>query len=108
MRKGFQFVARIPYPVTEPKSLVVASEVATINFLRSHGIPVSKMFGYSAVASNSAGTEYIFMELVQGQNLGDIWFTLSEEDNAGHKACATGVSSIWFTVPSKWKSLLLR
>ncbi|KAH1514029.1 hypothetical protein KXX29_001403 [Aspergillus fumigatus] len=26
MRDGFQFVARIPYPVTEPKSLLVASE----------------------------------------------------------------------------------
>ncbi|EER29794.1 hypothetical protein CPC735_011120 [Coccidioides posadasii C735 delta SOWgp] len=80
MRNGFQFVARIPYPVTEPKFLVVASEVATIDFLRSHGIPVPKIFGYSAVADNSAGTEYIFMELVQGQNLGDIWFTLSEQE----------------------------
>ncbi|KAI2699389.1 hypothetical protein CBS147332_8275 [Penicillium roqueforti] len=27
MRDGFRFVARIPYPVTKPKSLVVASEV---------------------------------------------------------------------------------
>jgi len=80
MRNGFQFVARIPYPVTEPKYLVVASEVATIDFLRSHGIPVPKIFGYSAVADNSAGTEYIFMELVQGQNLGDIWYTLSERE----------------------------
>ncbi|BAE61694.1 unnamed protein product [Aspergillus oryzae RIB40] len=80
MRDGFQFVARIPYPVTEPKFLVVASEVATIDFLRSHGIPVPKIFGYSAVADNPAGTEYIFMELVQGQNLGDIWFTLSEQE----------------------------
>lgn len=80
MRDGFQFVARIPYPVTEPKSLLVASEVATIDFLRSHGIPVPKIYSYSAVADNPAGTEYIFMELVQGQNLGDIWFTLSEQE----------------------------
>ncbi|KAJ5562716.1 hypothetical protein N7535_002839 [Penicillium sp. DV-2018c] len=80
MRNGFQFVARIPYPATEPKSLVVASEVATIDFLRSHGIPVPEIFGYSAVADNPAGTEYIFMELVQGQNLGDIWYTLSEQE----------------------------
>ncbi|KAH2984236.1 hypothetical protein KXV25_001497 [Aspergillus fumigatus] len=55
MRDGFQFVARIPYPVTEPKSLLVASEVATIDFLRSHGIPVPKIYGYSAVADNPAG-----------------------------------------------------
>ncbi|KAJ5585265.1 uncharacterized protein N7459_005065 [Penicillium hispanicum] len=80
MRNGFRFVARVPYPVAEPKSLLVASEVATIDFLRSHGIPVPKVFGYSAVADNAAGTEYIFMELVQGQNLGDIWYHLSEQE----------------------------
>ena len=80
MRNGFQFVARIPYHVTEPKYLAVASEVATTDFLRSHGIPVPEIFGYSAVADNSTGTEYIFMELVQGQNLGDIWYTLSEKE----------------------------
>ncbi|KAL4756241.1 uncharacterized protein BDW70DRAFT_154347 [Aspergillus foveolatus] len=51
MRNDFEFVARIPYPITEPKSLVVASEVAMIDFLRSHGIPVPKIFGYSAVAN---------------------------------------------------------
>ena len=80
MRTGFEFVARIPYPVTEPKSLLVASEVATIDFLRSHGLPVPEVFGYSATADNPAGTEYIFMEFVQGRNLGDIWYTLSEEE----------------------------
>lgn len=80
MRDGFQFVARIPYPVTEPKFLVVASEVATMDFMRAHGIPVPKVFGYSADADNSAGTEYIFMELVQGKNLGDVWYTLSEQE----------------------------
>ncbi|PWY89730.1 kinase-like protein [Aspergillus heteromorphus CBS 117.55] len=78
MRDNFRFVARIPYPVTQPKPLVIASEVATMDFLRSHGIPVPKVYGYSASADNPAGTEYIFMELIQGQNLGDIWFDLSE------------------------------
>ncbi|KAJ5389122.1 uncharacterized protein N7496_000190 [Penicillium cataractarum] len=45
MRDRFQLFARIPYPVTEPKFLVVASEVASLDFLRSHGIPVPKVFG---------------------------------------------------------------
>lgn len=80
MRDGFRFVARIPYPVTEPKFLLVASEVATMDFLRVHGIPVPKVFGYSPDANNSAGTEYIFMELAQGKNLGDVWFALSEQE----------------------------
>lgn len=79
MRDGFQFVGRIPYPVTEPKHLVVASEVATIDFLRSHNIPVPKIYSYSTTSENPTGTEYIFMELVPGTNLGDIWYDLPEK-----------------------------
>ncbi|KAL5394805.1 hypothetical protein PMIN06_008576 [Paraphaeosphaeria minitans] len=79
MRDGFQFVGRIPYPITEPKHLVVASEVATMDFLRSHNVPVPHIYSYSTTAENAAGTEYMFMELVRGTNLGDIWFDLSEK-----------------------------
>lgn len=77
MHDGFQLVGRVPYPNTEPKQLVVASEVATIDFLRMSGIPVPKIYGYSTTPENPAGTEYMFMELVQGSSLGDIWFDLS-------------------------------
>lgn len=76
MRDGLRFVARIPYLVTQPKSLLVASEVATMDFLHSHGISVPKVLGYSATVDNAAGTEYIFMDLVQGKNLGDVWFDM--------------------------------
>jgi hypothetical protein len=79
MSDGFQLVGRIPYPVTEPKHLVVASEVATMDFLRSHGLPVPEIYSYSATAENAAGTEYMFMELVPGTNLGNVWFDLSEK-----------------------------
>ena len=79
MRDGFQFVGRIPYPVTEPKHLVVASEVATMDFLRLHGIPVPKIYSYSATSENAAGIEFIFMEYIRGMNLGDIWFDLPEK-----------------------------
>lgn len=78
MCDGFQFVGRIPYPATEPKHLVVASEVATMEYLRLHNIPVPKIYSYSATSENAAGTEYLFMELVRGMNLGNIWFDLSE------------------------------
>jgi hypothetical protein len=40
MRDGFQMVARIPYPATVPKYYAVASEVATMDFLRSSGLAV--------------------------------------------------------------------
>ncbi|KAI4948102.1 hypothetical protein J4E91_006095 [Alternaria rosae] len=48
-----------------------------MDFLRLHGIPVPKIYSYSATSENAAGTEYIFMESIRGTNLGDIWFDLS-------------------------------
>ena len=80
MRDDFQMVARIPYPATVPKYLAVASEVATITFLRSSGLPVPQIYGYSPVADNVAETEYIFMEVLRGTKLSSIWFELGEED----------------------------
>lgn len=79
MRDGLQFIGRIPYPMTEPKNLVIGSEVATMDFLRLHGVPVPRVYGYSTTSENAAGTECIFMELVRGTNLGDIWFDMSEK-----------------------------
>ncbi len=80
MRCGFQMVARIPYPVTSPKYFAVASEVATMAFLRSLGLPLPQIYGYSPTPNNAAGTEYIFMEFVQGINLSDIWSNLEEDE----------------------------
>ena len=39
LRDGQQMVARIPCPVTVPKYYAAASEVATIEYLRSSGLP---------------------------------------------------------------------
>ena len=77
---GFQMVARIPYPATIPKYFAVASEVATMALLRSSGLPIPEVYGYSPVSDNVAKTEYIFMEFVEGTSLSDIWFGLGEED----------------------------
>ncbi|KAK7178198.1 hypothetical protein PSPO01_15754 [Paraphaeosphaeria sporulosa] len=43
-----------------------------MDFLRLYGIPVPKIYSYLATLENAAGTEYIFIELVWGTNLGDI------------------------------------
>jgi aminoglycoside phosphotransferase (APT) family kinase protein len=80
MRDDFQLVARIPYLITVPKFYVVASEVATMDFLRSSGLPIPNVYGYSPTSDNAAGTEYIFMEFVNGMNLSDIWFDLGEQE----------------------------
>lgn len=76
MRGGFRIVARIPYPATTPKYFAVASEVATLTFLRSVGLPTLEVCGYSPTPDNAAGTEYIFMQCVQGTNLGNIFYEL--------------------------------
>ena len=56
MRDGFKMVARIPYPVIIPKFFVVASEVATMAFLRSSGLPIPEVYGYSPTPANTAET----------------------------------------------------
>lgn len=78
MQDGLEMIARIPYLTTEPRQLLVASEVATMDYLRSRGVPILTIFGYSATANNPAGTEYIFMEVTAGTNLGNIWYQLGE------------------------------
>lgn len=75
-----QIVARVPYPITVPKFYAVASEAATLEFLRSSGLPVPKVYGYSPDSNNAAGTEYIFMQFVRGTNLRDIWPVISDEE----------------------------
>ena len=79
-RDGFKLVARVPYPVTQPRELIVASEAATMTFLRSKGIPVPQVYGYSATADNPANTEYIFMEFSRGRELGTVWSDMGEHD----------------------------
>jgi hypothetical protein len=80
MRDGFKMVARIPLLVTIPGFFVVASEVATMDFLRSRGLPIPEIYGYSPSTDNVAETEYIFTEFVEGTALNTIWFDLEEED----------------------------
>ncbi|KAJ7076062.1 protein kinase subdomain-containing protein PKL/CAK/Fmp29 [Mycena belliarum] len=80
MHGGFEMVARIPYPVTVPKFYAIASEVATMRFLRSSGLPVPEVYDYSPSSDNAAKTEYIFMEFMRGTKLSDVWLELEEPD----------------------------
>ncbi|KAJ7646466.1 protein kinase subdomain-containing protein PKL CAK Fmp29 [Roridomyces roridus] len=80
MRDGFQMVARIPYDYTPAKYHSVASEAATMAFLRASGLPVPRVYGYSPVTDNAAGTEYIFMEHVSGTPLNLLWLNLDAAD----------------------------
>ena len=72
LRGGQQVVARVPYPMTDPKYYAVASEVATIEYLRSCGIPaILNIYGYPADSDNIAGTPYILIEFVHGPKLSE-------------------------------------
>jgi hypothetical protein len=72
--------ARILYPATVPKYFTVADEVATMTVLRSSGLPMPEVYGYSPTPGNASETEYIFMNLVEGTSLSDTWFGLGEGD----------------------------
>jgi aminoglycoside phosphotransferase (APT) family kinase protein len=78
MRCGLRMVVRIPHPAKIPKYFAVANEVATMALLRSFGLPIPEVYGYSPTSNDAVGTEYIFMEFVQGTNLSDVWFDLGE------------------------------
>jgi len=80
LRGGQQMVARVPYPMTGPKYYAVASEVATIEYLLSCGIPAPEIYGYSADSDNAAGTPYILMEFVQGSKLSEVWPDLGDQE----------------------------
>ena len=69
-------IARLPYPSTIPRKYGVASEVATMEYLRLHGLPIPKFFDWSSSALNNVGSEYIIMEKVAGKELEDIWYTM--------------------------------
>ncbi|KAJ3785830.1 hypothetical protein GGU10DRAFT_421310 [Lentinula aff. detonsa] len=64
----FQLVARIPYLLLVPKAYAVASEVATMDFLRSTGLPIPKVYAYSSTSNNGR------------TNLSQIWSELKEDE----------------------------
>jgi hypothetical protein len=77
---GMKVIVRLPYPSTVPRRYGVASEVATMEFLRLHGVPIPKVYGWSSSTSNEVGSEYIIMERVSGKELGETWFTMAPQD----------------------------
>ncbi|KAH6881213.1 kinase-like domain-containing protein [Coprinopsis sp. MPI-PUGE-AT-0042] len=77
---NFQMVARVPYPATGPKYYGLASEVATMEYLRLSGIPVPKVYGYDPGQDNAVGMAYIFMEYVEGRSLNDVWSDLEDKE----------------------------
>jgi hypothetical protein len=80
---GAECLARIPYPIAGPSYLLVSSEAATVEFLRTVlEIPVPKVLAWSSRREpNPVGTDYIIMEKVKGVQLQDRWDTISGKED---------------------------
>ena len=79
---GFEIIAKIPYSISVPKSLATASEVGTMDFLRSKGLPVPQVYAWSSDSMNPVGVEYIIMQKAPGKPLEDHWFQLTQKERA--------------------------
>lgn len=89
MDDGFEVVAKIPYPIVGPKHYATASEAASLRFLYSKGIPVPKLYGYSALETNPAGVEYLIMEKASGVGLETTWLSMGKRER--HKLASSFV-----------------
>ncbi|GLB07217.1 phosphotransferase enzyme [Aspergillus tubingensis] len=73
-------LARLPYPSTVPEHYTVASEAATLDYLRLHGFRTLEVYAWCSTKSNPTGAEYIIMEKLEGTPLGDKWFSLAPQE----------------------------
>ncbi|PGH23100.1 hypothetical protein AJ80_02874 [Polytolypa hystricis UAMH7299] len=79
LEDDFQAIVKIPYNLSVPKKYATASEVATLAFLRSKGVPVPEIYGWSATTDNAVGVEYIVMEFASGIGLDTKWFEMTKQ-----------------------------
>ncbi|GAB1197527.1 hypothetical protein APSETT444_006823 [Aspergillus pseudonomiae] len=80
-KNGREVIARIPTPIAGPAHYTTASEVATMDFLRTVlKLPVPEVFTYSKTSDNPVGAEYILMERVEGESLSSRWLSLTTDE----------------------------
>jgi Predicted aminoglycoside phosphotransferase len=80
-KNGREVIARIPTPIAGPPHYTTASEVATMNFLRTVlKLPVPEILAYSTSSDNPIGAEYILMERVKGESLSSRWLSLTTDE----------------------------
>lgn len=94
-----QVIVKIPYDHSVPKTYATASEVATLKFLRSKGIPAPKVYGWSSIANNPVGAEYIVMELASGIGLDSKWFELTKKQQLTVATDVVDIEKKLFAIP---------
>ncbi|KAL4781272.1 kinase-like domain-containing protein [Aspergillus varians] len=80
---GKHVIARLPYPSTVPQQHTVASEVATLDYLRLNGVNTPKVYAWCSKRANLVGAEYIIMEKLDGIPLGEVWYTMTPKQQHG-------------------------
>ena len=93
---GFEVITKMPYGISVPERLATASEVATMDFLRSKGLPVPQVHAWSADSKNPVGVEYIIMQKAPGKPLEDRWFHLTQKERVHLMESYTGLESKLF------------
>ncbi|OJD22272.1 hypothetical protein ACJ73_06381 [Blastomyces percursus] len=95
---GLKVIARLPYPSTVPRVYGTASEVATMEFLRLHGVSIPKVFDWNSSTSNQVGCEYIIMEKVPGKELEHTWYTMTLQERMGVVEKIVDIEKILFAI----------
>ncbi|OJZ91270.1 hypothetical protein ASPFODRAFT_68133 [Aspergillus luchuensis CBS 106.47] len=84
MINGEELVARLPNPNAGPSFYTTASEVATRHFVREVlGIPVPRIYAWSADSPSSIEAEYIIEAKAEGHSLGSLWGRMSRSSQFG-------------------------
>ncbi|EAS33646.3 uncharacterized protein CIMG_04670 [Coccidioides immitis RS] len=99
MNDGLEVIVKIPYSIAGPKKLATESEVATLDFLHSKGIPVPRVYAYSSETNNEVGSEYIIMEKAAGQPLEAHWFNLTTKEQSHLVTSYVDIERKLFSIP---------
>ncbi|KKZ65633.1 hypothetical protein EMCG_08540 [[Emmonsia] crescens] len=98
MDNGMQAVAKIPNPNAGLPHLTTASEVATMEFVRSVcKTPVPKVYSWNS-RPNSVGAEYIIMEKVTGVPLDSVWPNMEIGDRLAVVKTIARYQEAWMSV----------
>ncbi|KAL5332899.1 kinase-like domain-containing protein [Aspergillus crustosus] len=100
MQDGKQVVGKVPNPNAGRPHYTTASEVATMDFVRTRlGTPVPKMHAWNSNATGSpVGAEYVIMEKVSGVQLEHVWSELPIEDKFEVVKTISRYQKAWMSV----------
>jgi hypothetical protein len=95
---GMKVIVRLPYPSTAPRNYGIASEVATMEYLQLHGVPIPKVFDWSSSTSNQVGSGYIIMGKVPGKELEHTWYSMTVQEKMDVVEKIVNIEKILFAI----------